>query len=54
MKFIFMSFMLSETESPGVTNIETDDQEYSKTGSDRRVRNVNGCAMLPDSNDSMI
>ena len=36
-------------ESPGVTNIETDDQRYSQTGSECRVHNINGNAMLPDS-----
>ena len=41
--------MLSKTEFPGVTNIETDHQIYSQTGSEFRVCNINGHAMLPDS-----
>ena len=41
--------MLSKTESPGVANIETDVQRYNQTGSELRVRNINGRAMLPDS-----
>ena len=44
----FMFSMLSKTESPGVTNIETDDQRYIQTGSELRVRNINGRAVLPD------
>ena len=45
----FMFSMLSKTESPGVMNIETDYHRYSHTGSECRVRNINGRAMLPDS-----
>ena len=45
----FVSSMLRETESPGVTNIETDDQRYSMTGSESRVRSINGRAMLLNS-----
>ena len=41
--------VLSKTESPGVTNIETDDQRYSQTGSECRVHNINGRTMLLDS-----
>ena len=41
--------MLSKTESPRVTNIETDYQRYNQTGSECRVCNMNGCAMLTDS-----
>ena len=37
---------LSKTESPGVRNMENDDQN---TGSACRMRNISGCAMLPDS-----
>ena len=44
-----MFSMLRKTESPLVTNIETDYQRYNQTGSECRVRNINGCAMLPDS-----
>ena len=48
-KMVF-SMLLTKTESPGVVNIETDDQKYSQTGSEFRVPSihVNGCAMLPD------
>ena len=44
-----MFSMLSEMGSHGVTNIETDYHRYSQTGSECRVRNINGRAMLPDS-----
>ena len=40
--------MLSKTKSPGVANIEADDQRSSQTVSESRVRNINGHAMLPD------
>ena len=40
--------MLSKTESPGDAHIETDEQRYSQTGSEFRVRNIKGCAMLLD------
>ena len=43
----FMFTMLSKTESPGVTNIETYDQRYSLTGSECMVHNINGRTMLP-------
>ena len=32
--------LLSKTESPGVANIETDDQKYSQTGSEFRESNI--------------
>ena len=41
--------MLSETESTGVANIETDDQRYSLIVSESKVRNIDGGTMLPDS-----
>ena len=36
-------------ESAGVTNIESDYHRYSQTGTECRVRNINGRAMLLDS-----
>ena len=41
--------MLSKTESPGVSNIETYDQRYSQGGLECKVHNISGRAMLPDS-----
>ena len=41
--------MLSKTESPSESNIETYDQRYSQAGSECMVRNISGRAMLPDS-----
>ena len=43
----FVLSMLSKTESPGVSNIETDNQRNSQTGSDCRVHNIN--SLLLDS-----
>ena len=46
-KFTFST--LSKRDSPGATNIETDVQQYNQKGSEFRVCNINGRAMLPDS-----
>ena len=42
--------MLSITESPSESNIETYDQRYSQAGSECTVRNIKCRAVLPDSN----
>ena len=44
-----MFSMLSKMESPGVTNNKTDYHRYRQRGSECRVRNINGRAVLLDS-----